>query len=136
MEYLEGVENSPAFHGYTLKSTPSLDCPDMLYYQCTKRKAMGYKVYAVDSQAQVGHVAYIPRTRNEAIRNEQYQYTIVDMVQSPNRLNNSNRGFINDVYSPIANVPSNMATSPAETSSFKPPQSEHNTSSMLASLYE
>lgn len=136
LEYLEGVENSPAFHGYTLKFTPSLDCPDVLYYQCTKRKAMGYKMYAVDSQAQVGHVAYIPRTRNEAIRNAQYQYTTVDMVQSPNGLNNSNRGFINDVYSPIANIPSNMATSPAEYSSFKPPQSEHNTSSMLASLYE
>ena len=60
-EYLDGVQGSPALHGQTLRFTPSLECPSVLYYQCTKQKNMGYKIYVVDSQAQVGRPIFVPR---------------------------------------------------------------------------
>lgn len=58
-EYLNGVQNSPALYGSPqLLFTPSLDCPNVLYYQCTKQKNMGYKIYVVDSQAQCGRPVF------------------------------------------------------------------------------
>lgn len=53
-EYLEGVRNSPATFGQNLKFTPGLGCPDLLYFQCSKHKSMGYRINIVDSEAQVG----------------------------------------------------------------------------------
>ena len=60
-EYLEGVQGSPAVHNQPLRFTPALDCPSVLYYQCTKQKNMGYKIYVVDSQEQVGRPIFVPR---------------------------------------------------------------------------
>lgn len=66
--YLEGVESnaskkvkgSPGCYGQELYFTPSGSTPNLLYYQCEKQKSMGYKIYVVDSQAEVGRPVFVP----------------------------------------------------------------------------
>ena len=48
-EYLHGVQGTPAIDGDVVTFTPPSDCPNQLYYQCTKQKCMGYRVRVVDA---------------------------------------------------------------------------------------
>jgi hypothetical protein len=70
-EYLDGVRNSPAYSPGALLFTPPLNCPDVLFYQCSKHKGMGYRINIVDSEAQIG------RIRHHASRTEQ-QHALYD----------------------------------------------------------
>jgi hypothetical protein len=48
-EFLRSVVGTPAMENDVVTFTPTMDCPDLLYYQCSKQKCMGYIIRVLNS---------------------------------------------------------------------------------------